>query len=52
LFDLLAAGQPVLVDELSVKSALPVAECYSILTGLELKGHVRRLAGQQFVRAV
>jgi DNA processing protein len=52
LFDLLASGQPVLVDELSVRSALPVSECYSILTGLELKGHVRRLAGQQFVRAV
>lgn len=52
LFDLLAAGQPVPLDELSVKSTLPVKECYSILTGLELKGHVKRLAGQQFVRAV
>jgi predicted Rossmann fold nucleotide-binding protein DprA/Smf involved in DNA uptake len=52
LFDLLAAGQPVLIDELSLKAALPVAECFSILTGLELKGHVKRLAGQQFVRAV
>jgi len=51
LFDLLAAGQPVLIDELSTKSALPVSECFSILTGLELKGHVKRLAGQQFVRA-
>ncbi len=52
LFDLLAAGQPVLIDELSNKAALPVSECFSILTGLELKGHVKRLAGQQFVRAV
>lgn len=52
LFDLLAAGQPVLIDELSTKAALPVSECFSILTGLELKGHVKRLAGQQFVRAV
>ncbi|MCI0329560.1 MAG: DNA-processing protein DprA [candidate division Zixibacteria bacterium] len=51
LFDLLAAGQPILIDELSTKSAMPVSECFSILTGLELKGHVRRLAGQQFVRA-
>jgi DNA processing protein len=52
LFDLLAAGQPVLIDELSSRAALPVSECFSILTGLELKGHVKRLAGQQFVRAV
>lgn len=52
LFDLLASGQPVLLDELSTKAALPVSECFSILTGLELKGHVKRLAGQQFVRAV
>ncbi|HLG93270.1 MAG TPA: DNA-processing protein DprA, partial [candidate division Zixibacteria bacterium] len=52
LFDLLAAGQPVLIDELSNRAALPVSECFSILTGLELKGHVKRLAGQQFVRAV
>ncbi len=52
LFDLLASGQPVLIDELSNRACLPVAECFSILTGLELKGHVRRIAGQQFVRAV
>ncbi len=52
LFDLLAAGQPVLIDELSTRAALPVSECFSILTGLELKGHIKRLAGQQFVRAV
>jgi DNA processing protein len=52
LFDLLASGQPVLIDELSNRASLPVSECFSILTGLELKGHVKRLAGQQFVRAV
>ena len=52
LFDLLASGQPVLIDELSNRASLPVSECFSILTGLELKGHVKRLAGQQFVLAV
>ncbi len=52
LFDLLASGQPVLIDDLSNRASLPVSECFSILTGLELKGHVKRLAGQQFVRAV
>lgn len=52
IFDLLASGQPVLIDDLSNRASLPVSECFSILTGLELKGHVKRLAGQQFVRAV
>ncbi len=52
LFDLLASGQPVLVDELSIKSSFSVSECLSILLGLELKGHVKQIAGRQFVRAV
>jgi len=52
LFDLLAAGQPVLIDELSNRASLPVSECLSVLTSMELKGHVKRLAGQQFVRAI
>lgn len=50
IYNLLSASRPKYVDELSKEVAFPPAQVLSILSMLELKKIVKRLAGQRFVR--
>jgi len=49
VFDCLSGG-PVSVDEIIDETQLPVSEASVLLTGLELKGLVKRLPGQSYAR--
>lgn len=44
--------QPKLVDNIIRESKLPAPEVISLLTILEMKGYVRRVAGNAYVRAI
>jgi DNA processing protein len=58
--DLLGAGErglleacsdsPLRVDELAQKSGKSVAELFALLLSLELKGLIKQVSGQQYVR--
>lgn len=50
IYDLLSASKPKYIDEISKEVAFPPAQVLSILSMLELKKIVKRLAGQRFVR--
>ncbi len=50
LAQFLPSGEPVSVDELSVRSGRPAAECLAALTLLEMASEVARTAGGTFVR--
>ncbi len=51
IYDLLA-GQEHHFDILCARTGLPASEVSSLLTFLELAGHVRRLPGERYVRTV
>ena len=44
--------EPITADELTAKTGMEVKELSVILTLLELKGCIRRLSGQKFVRSL
>ena len=46
----LFAACPADIEELTEKSGLPVSELHGLLLGLELKGLIRQLPGQQYER--
>jgi DNA processing protein len=44
------SGEPIRLDTIAEKSGRVMSELFDILLNLELKGHIRQVAGQQFVR--
>ena len=50
IFDLLGST-PINIDTVVAETGLPVSIVSSILLTLEIRGHVRRLSGQRYVRA-
>jgi DNA processing protein len=44
------AAEPLRLDAIAEKSGRAVHELFDILLNLELKGHIRQVSGQQFVR--
>ena len=45
-----AAAEPVPIDDVILESALPAGQVSSLLMTLELKGVVRRLPGNAYLR--
>lgn len=45
-------NMPVRIDELSIKTGIPVAGLYPLLLNLELKGLIRQISGQSYVTSV
>lgn len=51
LLSLLDAASPTDIEALTEQSGLPVSELHGLLLGLELKGLIRQLPGQQYERS-
>lgn len=47
----LLSAEPIHIDELSARSAIPIAELNACLSMLELRGQARQVGGMHYVRA-